>query len=58
MNEHEVRESWIIVYGNLSDGFAFYGPYDSFDDADEESRYLDVHPTWIATMYRNVERKQ
>jgi len=51
----DTETSYIIVYGNLNDGFTFYGPYKSFDDADEASRYLDVHPTWIATVYRNVE---
>lgn len=57
MSEETVIATYIIVYGNLGDGFQFFGPYDSFDDADEASRYLDVHPTWIATMYRNVEHK-
>ena len=48
--------SYIIVYGNLSDGFEFYGPYDTFDDADEASRGLGIHPTWISVMHRNVGR--
>lgn len=41
---------YIIVYGNLSDGFTFYGPYESFDDADEASRDLKEHPSWIAKL--------
>jgi len=28
---------YIIMSGNLNDGFVAYGPYDTFDDADEAS---------------------
>lgn len=42
---------FIVILGNLCDGFRHFGPFDSFDEAcqwTEESR-LD-EPSWIATL--------
>ena len=39
----------VIVYGNLSDGFTFVGPFDSFDDADEYTQGTSTG-FWIATL--------
>jgi len=40
---------YILVIGNLSDGFGFVGPFVSFDEADEYSRDID-ETTWISTL--------
>ena len=40
----------IIVCGNLSDGFRFYGPFPSFDDAANVAQDMDERETWIATL--------
>ena len=43
------QEMFIIVAGNISEGFRFIGPFASFDDADEYSR--EVEDTyWIASV--------
>lgn len=40
----------IIVAGNLSDGFRFVGPFQSFDEATEYAeRWID-DTTWIASL--------
>ena len=39
----------IVVRGNLSDGFTFVGPFDSFDDAAFSMEGNDGE-TWIATL--------
>ena len=40
---------YIIVAGNLSDGFTFFGPYPTADDAAQASEeFRDM--TWIATL--------
>ena len=38
---------YIIMSGNLNDGFVAYGPYDSFDEADEGSDGAEV---WIMSL--------
>jgi hypothetical protein len=45
-----METKFIIVAGNLSDGFKFYGPYASFDDADEASRLFGMQSTWISPL--------
>jgi len=41
----------IVIAGNPCDGYTYYGPFDSFDDACEYSdRELRKHETWIATL--------
>lgn len=40
----------ILVIGNLSDGFRFEGPFETFDDADIESRDYSNETVWIATL--------
>ena len=44
-----VNYQYIVVIGNICDGFQFVGPFPTFDDADEASRQYDK-PTWIATL--------
>ncbi len=39
----------IIVAGNITDGFRFFGPYEDFDAACQASEQLDLM-TWIATL--------
>lgn len=48
----------VIVVGNLSEGFKFVGPFQSFDEAAEYAeRFLDCE-TWIATLdYPAMETK-
>ena len=38
---------FIIMQGNLNEGFTAYGPYDTFDDADEASEGAEV---WIMSL--------
>jgi hypothetical protein len=40
---------FIIIAGNISEGFRFIGPFLSFDDADEYSRKVN-DTFWIATL--------
>ena len=42
-------QQFIIVAGNISEGFEFIGPFECFDDADQETQEMKV-PTWIATL--------
>jgi len=49
----------ILVVGNICDGHTFYGPFDTFDDADRESRAHDLHHnTWIATLEPPVTKAE
>lgn len=41
---------YIVMVGNPSDGFTHYGPFDSFDDADEWCRGVS-HDTWIVQLH-------
>jgi len=42
----------ILVTGNLSDGFEFFGPFESFEEADEYSYGLNqgIGNSWVATL--------
>ena len=44
----------VFVRVNLSDGFTFIGPFDSFDDAAFSIDRMDGE-TWIATLYAPTE---
>jgi len=47
----EQAMQYILVAGNISDGHTFYGPFDSFDDADEYSRdFAGNDVTWITEL--------
>jgi len=53
-----MNEKTIIVAGNMSDGFTFIGPFNSFDDAVMHDENIlqkgpiqeGLWPTWIATL--------
>jgi hypothetical protein len=48
---------YVLIYGNLSDGFEFLGPFKSFDQASDYA--LDrIEPveTWITPLYRPLEK--
>ena len=51
-------KQFIICAGTISDGFTFYGPYDSFDEADTASdviaRKEPYFLTWIAELNNEV----
>jgi hypothetical protein len=42
---------YIVITGTFSDGFKFYGPYDTFDDASDslEAKYPG---SWIASLLK------
>jgi len=40
-------KKYIIVQGNLSEGFSLYGPYETFDDAAKASEGAEV---WIMSL--------
>jgi len=40
----------IVVAGNLSDGFRFFGPFEDFDAAAEWCEGFDMTPTWVSTL--------
>lgn len=42
-------ERCIVVTGNLSEGFRFYGPFETFDDA-AESEAGRSHGSWVAPL--------
>ena len=44
-------DKYVLVRGNLSDGFQFEGPFDDFDAADEDMRIWHDGDSWIATLY-------
>ncbi len=39
----------ILVIGNLSDGFKFVGPFETFEDACAYSERVDTD-SWVATL--------
>jgi hypothetical protein len=48
------EEKFIIVVGNIADGFNFVGPFDCFEDADEHAQnFKEI--TWIATLHNAKE---
>jgi hypothetical protein len=43
---------FILIVGNLIEGFTHYGPFETFDDADEFSRTLEsMNETFITTLH-------
>jgi hypothetical protein len=48
-------DKFILVVGNLSDGFQFYGPFDTFDEADEWENKTGHFLSWIATLQNPKE---
>ena len=49
-----MKEKCILVIGNLSDGFQFVGPFDSFQEASEYSEGVD-EMNWVATLEKPEE---
>lgn len=45
----EQNEKYIVVKGNLNDGFRFIGPFDSFEQADEYTTN-DSADIWISQL--------
>ena len=45
----DAQQQFIAVLGNLNDGYAFYGPFDSFDEA---SDFVDPQDkmSWIVEL--------
>ena len=43
---------YIVVKGNLSDGFTFWGPFAIFEDAEEWAEAHSNGEWWIATLDR------
>jgi hypothetical protein len=43
---------WIVIYGDVVEGFSFVGPFETEDAAEEyaESRTLGHHPRTIAQL--------
>jgi hypothetical protein len=41
---------YLLVVGNLSEGFRFEGPFETFDDADFDS-YRHDEVSWVATLH-------
>ncbi len=54
----EEEEKAIIVLGNLSDGFQFIGPFDTFDEASAyaDNKFYD-YVTWIASLREIIKLK-
>lgn len=50
MKTNYVNLRFIIVRGNLSDGYAFVGPFESFDEAADADVQLFGGDSWIATL--------
>jgi hypothetical protein len=45
-------EKFVVAAGNLGEGFTFFGPFDSFDGADEYIRQnTEYVEYWIAPLY-------
>jgi hypothetical protein len=48
---------YVLVVGNLNEGYEFVGPFDSFDAADEYgSKRANTLMTWITPMFRPLEK--
>ena len=45
-----MEKNCIICAGNISDGFVFHGPFESFDDAHEWGDRNVIGEYWIATL--------
>lgn len=48
-----MTDKYIVVVGNISDGFKFYGPYESFDAASESPPGAEPF-SWIAPLENNL----
>ena len=46
--------SFVLVVGNLSEGFRFIGPFSSFDEACEYPEYSNKI-TWISTLEKPLK---
>ena len=52
-----MKENYVVMVGNPSDGHKIYGPFSDFDDADEWIRHNDalfMCDTWIMPLL-NIE---
>lgn len=49
----EELKKYVVVAGNLSEGFEFHGPFDSFDDA---AVFADGMESWISVMWPPAEK--
>lgn len=43
------KDTCILIIGNLSDGFRFVGPFQSFEEAAEFAEGVDAD-NWVATL--------
>ena len=46
-------DQWIVVEGNPSDGFAFFGPFDSTEEATEFAEQLGGS-WWIVHLTKDI----
>lgn len=44
---------WVIVAGNLNDGYKLYGPYETFKEAEKASNEIN-EPSWITKIYKEI----
>lgn len=51
-----VNFSYILVVGNMVDGHTFYGPYETFDEAQElaEREIGLAQEWWIAKLWNDI----
>lgn len=48
---------FILVVGDLNDGYEFIGPFTSFDDASNYSiKHVKRKETWITPLFRPLEK--
>lgn len=51
----EELKKYVAITGNLSEGFEFHGPFDSFDDA---AAFADGMESWISVMWPPIKDRK
>jgi hypothetical protein len=47
----EEEKQFLVISGNLNEGFQFFGPFASFEEADEYTRSFNEN-TWISELIK------
>jgi hypothetical protein len=46
MELHKMKDNYMVVIGNIFDGFSFYGPFATFDDASDWADTNAISSEW------------